>query len=981
MNKNRFLSVISYFLVFLLTSQPLLALDTYVVTDDIVFVRPTPEAILPQEQLHGDEAYQQAGDSQYFFYGENVVGNLEKTNSNVIHVNQEHGKYMLGANGWNWYTINQQGYIDSSKLWKEPPLNKISANRCMTLKNTPVYLLPDRKSRDVLSLYKGEVIEAIGQLNYNGENWIKVKTISDIWGYSQPRYGYISEKDATILVYGEVKESSLTVGEVPTIVRYDSSGFGDDDKKKFVQNGFFIASNHISNIAGDMKSNPSREHGSHYRICDDMADAYNNIGPAVFITTDLYLHTTHLIFDRMLADIEEYKLYDEMKAMTLKLAEQSTQDFRSYSGTDKKVWNALLYNVFFFSVAAKLLDPQFAVPIEVESDVKLMVGKIKGATGREIPSLQNPVKLGEEDFSQYFVRGHYASKKVTRDEESYYNPSVDTTVASTNIQSSVTQPVQNKQQPNVFVKSVNKIKNVFKSWFGKKEEQNISVSTNAPVQAQNTIQSTPVAMAQTASQSAAAEKDDSTVLERYFRAMMWYGRHTHLLSDDEKTLSAILMVYQLEKSGEMARWEKIDKALNKLIGKTDDYTPIGYKQVIAKVYGSSLPSIKVIELGGDKSLQQFKAEVQKSLPAQKIVSMQTGIGKTQDERLKITTGFKFMGQRFTWDAYMFNQLSSPAVGSDVDSRNIPSALDVMYILGSVAAKKEMDKDAAMHSWADQYHSQITKMQNEAKGKLEKKETSYDTWLYGIKTIFQSSQSRQYFTQTEAWEYKNLNTAVSSWTELKHDTILYSKQSYAESGGEGPEPIPGYKLPVIKGYVEPNPIFFSVLKDLVGGLETDLDNDKLLTDEYRNKLESLKSLIETANKIAVKEVNGEMLTDEDYVIIDKLPTYFNANLILPADTGDIIDPETTKMAVIADVATDAFGGSVLEVATGTPNQIFVVVKDAYGGTRIATGYVYSWYQFISNKRMNDQEWRGMVYNPDSDKELNKYKPSWYSKIER
>ena len=29
--------------------------------------------------------------------------------------------------------------------------------------------------------------------------------------------------------------------------------------------------------------------------------------------------------------------------------------------------------------------------------------------------------------------------------------------------------------------------------------------------------------------------------------------------------------------------------------------------------------------------------------------------------------------------------------------------------------------------------------------------------------------------------KNLNTALASWAELKHDTILYGKQSGAECG--------------------------------------------------------------------------------------------------------------------------------------------------------------------------------------------------------
>ena len=43
-----------------------------------------------------------------------------------------------------------------------------------------------------------------------------------------------------------------------------------------------------------------------------------------------------------------------------------------------------------------------------------------------------------------------------------------------------------------------------------------------------------------------------------------------------------------------------------------------------------------------------------------------------------------------------------------------------------------------------------------------------------------------FMHNNAWTHKDLQTALGSWTELKHDTILYAKQVMAEMGGGGPE---------------------------------------------------------------------------------------------------------------------------------------------------------------------------------------------------
>jgi hypothetical protein len=36
-------------------------------------------------------------------------------------------------------------------------------------------------------------------------------------------------------------------------------------------------------------------------------------------------------------------------------------------------------------------------------------------------------------------------------------------------------------------------------------------------------------------------------------------------------------------------------------------------------------------------------------------------------------------------------------------------------------------------------------------------------------------------QDPLWKYKDLNTFQGNYTELKHDTLLYVKQAYAEMG--------------------------------------------------------------------------------------------------------------------------------------------------------------------------------------------------------
>lgn len=872
-------------------SMPEGADGTFVVAADVVFVRDNPKKILPHENMSYrelDDEYHWSYERpfpQHFFYGENITGTRDKDNPDVVITKIKQYDWKEGKQIEKGETT---GYVDIRKLWHEPSLAKVSTDRWMTVQGAKAYLIPDKKSPEVMSLFQGEVVEVVGQLENAGDSWVKA-TFCDKFEYDeyveikyepreyQPcgRYGYIESKNLQPLFNDKIDQSHLTASEIPNSMRHSKLSFSDKERELLAGNGFYI--------------DPPSPSKSIY--VDDMADLYNSQGASsFFITSDLFLHTFHLVFDRMLQDIEEKKLFPAIQSLTNKLINETKKEIKSAKDKDAKIQKALLHNLFFFSVAAKLFDPEFTVPNGVRSDVEAVVKRIAEADGA-LPSLKNKIELGDEDFTQYRVRGHYQKRtSKTMDDET-----------------------------------------------GKE-----------------------------------ITKTDDT-LERYFRGMMWYGRHSLLISDDNKTMSAILMVRALESSGGLKEWERIDNVLARLIGKTDDWTPKDYGNVNTAIFGKKAPSLDDVAKGGDKAIKDFKARAIQILPKQRIVSVQTGVGQSQKERVEMTSGFKFLGQRFSWDAYIFTQLTSPSVGRDANPRNLPASLDVMYILGSKAAG-ELQADQKYEN----YGSQVEKLKKEIAGEIEKKGTTYDSWLGTYQALFNPTKSRQLFAFQFPWQFKELNSALGSWTELKHDTILYSEQSYAESGSGDSFQIPGYEPPYVKGYVEPNPAFFSRLIDMLSSLRSGLKGG-FLTDEYADKLQTFESLVKRAYKIAEKEVEGDEITKDDYAWIEQMSRSFDRSLLLPREIGDIIEPDYLKMAIIADVATDAVSGRVLEAAIGAPQRIVVAVKDYYGGTRLTVGYVYSWYEFAGTKRWTDAEWKKMVYS--SDKKLDEFKPSWYSKFQK
>ena len=338
-----------------------------------------------------------------------------------------------------------------------------------------------------------------------------------------------------------------------------------------------------------------------------------------------------------------------------------------------------------------------------------------------------------------------------------------------------------------------------------------------------------------------------------------------------------------------------------------------------------------------------------------------------------------MGQRYVLDAFILNQLTSPSVGDDQNPRNLPSALDVMMLLGSKAATDLQQKEQKEHQWAN-YDRQIAKLKGDhgsATGQALRLFTS--SVLYGLKPFFCPPPANRLSRWGEPWQYKNLNCGLASWTELKHDTILYAEQSAAEMGGGEEFEIPPYVPPGPKGYIEPNPAFFHQMTVSIDQLLGVLKNSDYIPDEYVDKFTRFRDLTYRSELIAQKEVSSVPITRQEYDWIKDLRYGFDRSLLLPRGADMIKDSSLLQMALVADVATDTVAGRVLEEGVGTPQRIIVVVKDAYGGTRLTVGYVYSWYEFISTRRWDDAEWKKIIYEGDAKarEQQGVTPPAWYS----
>ncbi|HMB24763.1 MAG TPA: DUF3160 domain-containing protein, partial [Anaerolineales bacterium] len=450
----------------------------------------------------------------------------------------------------------------------------------------------------------------------------------------------------------------------------------------------------------------------------------------------------------------------------------------------------------------------------------------------------------------------------------------------------------------------------------------------------------------------------SEELKKYFKTMMWYGRLTYRLRDDFETRRALLMTQTIrtavaaDGTPAVTLWQNIYEPTTFIVGKADDLSFFEYGALMDSVFGANADPRSFADAA------KFAAfmEAARTLPPPQVNSMWVWI--TEDKE-QATKGFRFMGQRFTLDAYVFGQVIWREVGTDDKPRGLPKGLDFMAAMGSEEAYSIL-KDMGENQYAN-YDTQMAKVRTQIGGLQEDSWTQnlYWSWLYALQPLITPKDAHYpAFMQTQAWTRKDLHTALGSWTELKHDTILYAKQVMAEMGGGG-----GMEPP--HSYVEPNPEAYARLLALAHMTKDGLEQRGLLSDLTRANLENLIAELEFLKRISEAEMNGTAISDDDYWHMlfwgGVLEQFTLAAADLEGGEGRPI-LEDQKAALIADVATglDADNNLVaLEEAEGQPTVMLVVLPGE--PTRLAVGAVFSYYEFPVpvDGRMTDEQWQAMV----------------------
>lgn len=467
----------------------------------------------------------------------------------------------------------------------------------------------------------------------------------------------------------------------------------------------------------------------------------------------------------------------------------------------------------------------------------------------------------------------------------------------------------------------------------------------------------------------------SEELKRYFLAMMWLGNtlfafepdpvlakvvtkaDTDLLIRRAMDMSVVLKT-QITADGRslLDVWHSLYDITEFFVGAADDLTPELVYEIATEVYGES-PAKDMYHDAA--KLEQVRELAKKKNPARIKQEFKGSPDGVQ---------FRFMGQRYIPDSEMLQRLSK------FPPRPIPKGLDVMAVIGSDTAEtllidlyREAEKWNEFEPRLDALKKDFSKLTPE-----EWRQNMYYGWLWTLQALVAERPSGKgipYFATTPAWDKKNLNTALASWAELRHDTLLYAKQSITAECGDGGQFVNPDKP---RGYVEPNAEAFRRLELLtelsIAGLEKfGYLQDSHSQDDYeyysvKSKYDMVLELVTFLRKAAEKQLAGKALSREEYDqinVIGGVVERITLSLFEPSPQYWELVSETDRfMAVIADVHTH--GDNILEEAVGFPHELLIIAP-VDGVPYLMRGAVFSYYEFVSrnSKRLTDEEWQKLL----------------------
>jgi hypothetical protein len=463
----------------------------------------------------------------------------------------------------------------------------------------------------------------------------------------------------------------------------------------------------------------------------------------------------------------------------------------------------------------------------------------------------------------------------------------------------------------------------------------------------------------------------SSLLRGYFRAMMYLGRNSYRLGKPVGLTDALLLAYIMAVPGSDGQpivrdWQKLMALTTFYAGYPDDICYDQWRSFLVNVMGTDKFSpAEAVNPEVLTKISQHLGELRPPRVLSEVIIGERVPGRTKEELLAGTKAFRLFGQRFSFDGWILGRLSAGEEQTAAPLPSTPSALFIPAALGDPLARELAGtflRQGPQPFSADQvaqFDQRLALVQADLKKVTDAEwyRSVGSVWLKLLGTLpGPYGAGYPWYMQGKLFPVKQLQTFLGSYTEFKHDTLLYAKQSYAEMGSGEDEQRP----PVPKGLVEPNLAFWQELQRLVAYTAAGFKQFGLFKQELEEygRLNTLKKRVDLYTALAVKELQGTPLTEAEY---EDLRTMHLTFLASPFGEGMVLAEKDKLSGLVADIHTDALKGQILYEATGEPYFMLALVGNE-GQSRLTVGVAFNHCEFTAplGRRYTDADWQARAY---------------------
>lgn len=445
--------------------------------------------------------------------------------------------------------------------------------------------------------------------------------------------------------------------------------------------------------------------------------------------------------------------------------------------------------------------------------------------------------------------------------------------------------------------------------------------------------------------------------KQYFRYMMWMQTYTFCRESQQSLQQATLMAYLLNSIDKDVADKGLGvyRVLDFLMGEPDNVAVVDIADYLADNKTFTLEDVTSVE-----KLQKLDSHLQTMFKNRNRITSKNKEEGCEDK-------INFMPQRYTPDGYVLSRMCDPKANCELP---FPRGLDVFAAFGVSDAETVIDLYYHDASKWDGYAKELDGLKKQFANYGDWNKSVYNKWMECLVELQTPDKQYPDYMKTGSWSKKNMNTALASWSELKHDAILYAEEPLLAECGDGSD----FPQPDVVGYVEPNLRFWNKMKDMLTLTRSLLEDNRLMTDDLDCKTKSLEEYMDFCIKVSEKELKGEVLTSNEYSeirligsslewytlsVLDPEVNLFSWNLIKGADRS---------IACVADVFTRNVLGckknGILYEATGNADVIYVNVEIG-GKVYLTRGATFSYYEFINplGDRLTDEQWQDRLEKKD------------------